>query len=358
MSLHGKILTILNALAAIAFFVIAGMDYSARQAWAFAMFRHELAIHGLPLDDKDDSWRPGTPIVKDLTNDALTKIFASAGGLPVRTQLDAVKQAKATALNHIETAGQAGEAQARQAIAEVWRPLPKLGHERDKLMELVATKPLDELKGFVTAQFDDVIGQIEAWIAFRDKYRDSTDDQRRQLTAQDQGKTPGLAIVQRNIADLLYNFAPNGDPGLRERAQIVVGLRESVAAADRQASNLFAMSLRLDEIMKEDSNIFARQYQELIPQLEVLNEQLKADLARLETQKKIFEQHNVLYQARKTERDELLEKLRQEGEKVATESANLANLQRQLFALQRQIADARATNEKLETQIRNKELGQ
>lgn len=335
MSLFGKILTILNALAAIAFFIIAGMDYRARQSWAFSAFRHELAIKGLPLDNTDDSWRPGRPIVKDLKTDVLKTMFAPVGGQPVTTQLEAVEQAKESALQDIESVvQQGGEQKARDRAAAIYLNLMKFGHERDQWVSEF-NKPsntMEAVKGTVADQFNQVANFIKS---------DATPEAKR-----------------IRVADLLYGFSSIGDANLRERAQIVVGLSEFVRAADRQASNLFAASLRLDQILKEDSAIFARQYQELIPQLEVLNEQLKADIARLDQQKKIFDQHNVLYQARKAERDELQERLRQETEKVATETAALANLQRQLFALQRQIADARAGNEKLESQIRIKELGQ
>lgn len=331
MSTLGKILIILNALAAIGFFVIAGMDYRARQNWAYAVFRHELAINGLPLDDKDDSWRPGRPLVKDLTSDTINKMFAGSGGNPVRTQLDAVNAAKVSAIQAIDGAAAQNEKAGRDAVLAIWRPLLKLGYERERLAEEVRKRSMDELKGNVSQLFDEVASFIKSDAAVETK--------------------------RAKVADLLYNFNPTGDPGLRDRAQAVVGLTEYIGAADRQASNLFAMSTRLDQILREESAIFARQYQELLPKLDQLNEQLKADAGRLEHQKKLFEQHNQLYQARKTERDDLLEQLRQAGDRAAAETTNLATLQSQLFQLQRQIAAAREANEKLEGQIRTKELG-
>jgi hypothetical protein len=206
-----------------------------------------------------------------------------------------------------------------------------LGHERERLAEIVRKEGLEALKGELARQFDDVASLIKSNAAVETK--------------------------RARVADLLYNFDPTNDPSHREWVQNVVGLNEYIGAADRQASNLFAMSTRLDQILREESAIFARQYQELLPKLEILNEQLKADTGRLEQQRKLFEQHNQLYQARRTERDDLLEQLRQAGEKAATETNNLATLQNQLFQLQRQIAAAREANEKLEGQIRTKELG-
>ena len=49
MSLLSKILVFLNILAAGAFIALATMNWGKRQQWAYAVFRHELAVQGLPL---------------------------------------------------------------------------------------------------------------------------------------------------------------------------------------------------------------------------------------------------------------------------------------------------------------------
>ena len=53
MSLVGKIFAILNVLAAIGFVIIAGMDYSQRHRWAYTVYRHQLLLDGLPIDDAE-----------------------------------------------------------------------------------------------------------------------------------------------------------------------------------------------------------------------------------------------------------------------------------------------------------------
>ena len=66
MSLLGKVLALLNVLAAVGFFYLATADRAKRQSWAYAVYRHQLAIdglvdldplitHGLPLDDYPDA---------------------------------------------------------------------------------------------------------------------------------------------------------------------------------------------------------------------------------------------------------------------------------------------------------------
>jgi len=329
MSLLGKVLTVLNALAAIGFLVLVGMDYSARNSWAYSVFRHELAIHGLPLDDKDDSWRPGVPIVKDLNATTLQALFGPGAEGP-KTQLSAVEGAKAAALGWIDE--QPTDAKKREMIAAVWLPTLRHLHEREAALNFIRTKPIDELRGNIGAIFDETLQSI-------------------------QSNKDGAEATRRRVADLLYNVNPTADPALRDWAAAVVGLEEYVAAADRSANNLYAIARNLEQVVREENAILVRQYNDLLPRLTLLNERLKADKTRLETQQKLLETHTLVYQARRAERDELQQQLDAARQKAAAETVNLAAVQQQLFELQRDLASAREANEKLEAQIRGKELG-
>jgi hypothetical protein len=329
MSTLGKVLTVFNVLAAIGFLVLAAADYNARQNWAYSVFRHELAINGLPLDDKDDSWRPGVPIVRDVNDRAVRDLFGDPNG--PRTQLAAVESAKAVALQLIEDAKT--DAEKRKAIAAVWLPLLPHAYQRENLLEKnLYTKSVADLTAGVSGLFDEVAQAITSG----------------------QG---GPEVSRQKVAHLLYNFNPTGDPALRTWTQNVVGLEQYVAAADRQASNLSAMTDHFGRVLVEDNAIFVRTYETLVARLGVLNEQLEAEVARLDAQKRILESNNLLYQARRAERDELTEQLRVAREAAASEAGNLATLQKQLFDLQRDVAAARTANERLEAEIRGKTVG-
>src|SRR5947209_19631368 len=93
MSMLGRILLFLNVLAALGFFVVAGMDWGKRYQWAEAALEHRLVVDGLPLDDAAKD-REGKPASKDLREDTVKKLFASAGGPPVHTQIEEVKRIK------------------------------------------------------------------------------------------------------------------------------------------------------------------------------------------------------------------------------------------------------------------------
>ncbi len=90
MSLFGKILALCNILGAAAFVMMGFMDYAKREAWAYANYVHDVALSGLPLDDKqvDDS---GSPLKDNLAASTKTEWF---GGSPVSTQVEEVDRVK------------------------------------------------------------------------------------------------------------------------------------------------------------------------------------------------------------------------------------------------------------------------
>src|SRR5262245_47048625 len=86
MSMLGKILAVVNILAAIGFIYLAASDYGKRQQWSYAVYRHDLAIDGLPLDEKETDL-DGVARVKNLNQATQADMFQPAGGQPVTTQL-------------------------------------------------------------------------------------------------------------------------------------------------------------------------------------------------------------------------------------------------------------------------------
>ena len=90
MTWFGKTLAVLCIPATLAFVALAFMDYAKREAWAYANFVHDVAVEGLPLDDKtaDDH---ETPLVYKLANETKQEWFGGNGG-PVDTQVQEVKR--------------------------------------------------------------------------------------------------------------------------------------------------------------------------------------------------------------------------------------------------------------------------
>src|SRR5262249_37745639 len=91
MSLLGKLLAILNVLAAIGFVFLVVMDWQARHQWVHAVFVHERAIEGLPFNDKETD-PDGNNLAKDMTEK--TRLAILGGGKPVKTQVQEVGEVK------------------------------------------------------------------------------------------------------------------------------------------------------------------------------------------------------------------------------------------------------------------------
>jgi hypothetical protein len=336
MSLFGKILAVLNVLVGIVFLVLAGMDYSKRQSWSYSHFRHQVAIYGLPLTDSDETWRvPYRSVSRDLSKSTLKEMFANAGGDEVKTQLDAVNQIKGQIEG--EANGKPDESAKKQFIGGYLIAIARTGEDRERYQQMILdrTKSADDLKKALNDIFDEAIG---------DHLPPNKGSQARDLEAR-----------RRAIADLLYNLS--ADANWRKRVEVVVGLQHYIGAADRQAANLQQMASRLNAAIVDEQNTFVRQYRSLLPELQILSEKVKDLDGKLKEQQELLQKHTVLRNTRQTEVADFQKKIQEAGTTVATETATLDRLQKQLFALQQQVATAQKNNQDLERQLRTRETG-
>jgi hypothetical protein len=146
----GKTLVFLNVLAAGAFIYLATADWSKRQAWTEDVFRHELAIQGLPLqapegaEDSSGTWVPFHFNVSDSV--ALTEIRRTTlekhipaggafGGGVVTNQTDEVKRLQTKVR---DTIGAADGLPAKIALLRTYLlNLAESGAERDGINALL-----------------------------------------------------------------------------------------------------------------------------------------------------------------------------------------------------------------------------
>lgn len=333
MSLLGKILAVFNVLAAIAFFTIGAMDYTHRSQWSYSHFRHQLALHGMPVDKNDDAWRlSGRTIKNDLTENSLKDIFQPVGGDPSITQVEELAKLQAAIQNEIN---QAPDIDAKRAVlARYLIPIQKTGEDREKIRaDLAAAKTTAEIEALwntLAATFDDA--------------------------KKENGNTKRDLLTRRQIiADLLYNIRP--DNQWHARVQTVVGLDQYSQAADRQADRLSKMSQRMRDAIADERTQFVNSYLVLIPELENLSKELKRYDERLAEQKSLLNRYTAMKNARSAEVAELNQKIQDATRIVAAETAALHSLEARLFAVQKQIATAQAENQKLERDIRANEAG-
>jgi hypothetical protein len=105
MSLFGKLLAVFNVLAVLGVLALMSMNYAKRQSWQYAVFRQELMMYGLPLDDKEtdaqeqkSSEKVGPKTQQDVFKQASPKT-------PVATQEAEVKRVQELLRGQIASAG-------------------------------------------------------------------------------------------------------------------------------------------------------------------------------------------------------------------------------------------------------------
>jgi hypothetical protein len=326
MSTFGKVLAVLNVLAAIGFLVLAGMDYNKRQSWAYSYFRHQLALNGLPLDATDDSWRlPGQSISSQFGKDANKELF---GGSGPTTQDDEVKSLVKALRDAVE---QAPDMNAKRAIIGE-HLLPGLSRAEDRD---VTIRDLQQLKD--QGGVDKLLGRFEGLAA-------------KALNTQADRETR-----RRAIADFLYNFEYT--PTRHQRVQNIVGLDQYVAAAERQTTRMRDAIARNRRVIADEQTAFVAQYQAIPPELNDLAGKLQTLETKLTEQKALVQKHEALRNDRMAEAMNLNRQLDTEKQSAAKEYAALAALQQELFGVQRDWAEAQARNQQLEQELRAKETG-
>ena len=129
MSIAGKILAIFNVLAAIGFVVVAGLDWGQRERWAYAVFRHDLTVDGLPIDAEEKG--PNLkPRVDQFNEPWFAAMFQRVGGRPVKTQTEEVDRLQKDV--QAQVADQQAPGTTAQKLARVLFPLARTYAERDK----------------------------------------------------------------------------------------------------------------------------------------------------------------------------------------------------------------------------------
>lgn len=142
MSLFGKLLALLNLLGAVGLIYLASVDYSARQQWAYVVFRYDLMLDGVPVDDSQVD-KQGQPTIDHISDETINELFSQVGGKPVRTQVEEVKAIQ-DSLNSQIQALETNKRQQAFYLAGVLLPLSDSLLERDEYLATQAHLSNDE----------------------------------------------------------------------------------------------------------------------------------------------------------------------------------------------------------------------
>jgi hypothetical protein len=343
MSTLGKILAVLNVLAAIAFVVFAALTFGRHQEWSFAVLQQKFQFNGLPVDENEtevasqfiNDPQP-KPLVNSLTPRMLQQLFAGAG-TPVGTQLEEVKHRRETLLGEIQNAG--NDAAQRERLKAVLLPLARTWGERDKLRSQIES---DDPKVKLSTQ-DLIGGAFEG--AFAEAVNGKTSD----------GKNLELAEWRRAIAHALFN---TDKPGETQRTLVVVGLDYFAREVDDQALALQDMKPQVEQGIDAERTQFLAQHRNLIQQVLHIAERV-ADLDDTYRKQVILrEQHAALVKKRTDDVADLKTRIAEAKKTLAEAMAVQSGLEKELFENQQTVAATEQKNRDLEGAIRTRELGQ
>lgn len=411
MSLIGKLLAILNIFAVLGTLALLTMNYVKRQNWEHAVFRQDLMIGGLPLDDKETDAQQQLIANEKLGKQAQQDLFKTE---PVATQEDEVKRVKAKLDGQIQAAGDKKKQIAE--LARILTPMASTIEQRgsmmayqtylrdDKMFAVLkerlraahkaaqagqAAKYEERFHDALALTFSDPPGPFgEAFLAvkqtdpkadFDKALEQSLDNQLTQLQGQyeqmfrnvSSSGEAGKAEAQRKraIARLLFNMVevlapPGGDakPDLvnnpaYKRFFLVVGVKAALEAVNEQAGILQGLVFETDVERLRERYLFAEEHRKEVDL--VLDKKSEVD------------EHQTLLALKKKEAEAHAEKLTErrrdvqlyEQQLAATRSETIQHLEQlrqvsdQLFAERVKLRENSEDNQKLEKQIRALEEG-
>jgi hypothetical protein len=332
MSLLGKIIAILNVVAATVFLVVAWLDWAQRERWAYAVFRHDLLVEGLPIDDKELD-QDLHPRVNKLRASTLDEIFQAAGGSHVKTQTEEVNRLRSLVQSKIDGAPNKG-----QALARFLHPLARTYLERDNLAQFMASNQITEaqtaeLQRRLDQQFDGVI-------------------------------TPGgkqtLEERKANAARLLFCLGEVLDAGAEQptaykRFLVISGLAAAAREVDAEASLLQQMTGQAILAHEAERAQFLYDHNQVVGQSQNLADAWDRQALFLKAKKEEADAQDQLVKERTAQIEDLakqLDKLRQDTRTKLDEQAKLEE------AVMKGLIDLRDTakkNQELERQIRELE---
>jgi hypothetical protein len=345
MSIAGKILAILNVLAAIAFLAVAGLDWGKRQQWAYAVYRHDLVLDGLPIDAQEKGGDL-KPRVDKLNDQVLAAIFKT--GQPVKTQADEVERVRKLVQAKVDDAQAAGTK--TQKLARFLHALAHTSNERNEYARLMAAPPLADaakegeqetaLQAALTQQLD---GAKEV---APDGHKRSAEERK-----------ANAARLLYCLGDVLQDD-PEKDfltsPAF-QRMLVVTGLPAAARAIDEQALVLQGMTEDVMRIHRAEVEQFLYDLSQIIYDNRSLADAVEDQERKLQAKQADVEKQKQVVTERRVQIDELTKKLA--NLKLQT-SNDLEEQSRQEQEVMRRLIELRDTaqqNQDLEKQIRQLE---
>jgi hypothetical protein len=411
MSLLGKILAVLNVFGVAGFFALALMDYTKRQAWAYAVFRQDLDLKGLPLD-KEERDGEGRAVV-DLIGESTKKDLYKGQPGPT-TQEEEVKRYQAEVQNRIQASTgpkqaayeaylllpfAATNAQRERLLAyrywladdakvkelkdlfleaeRVAKPAPAAADKksfRERFTEALGARQVPMTEPFVDLLFAALAADANKPVAAAfdqslETLRADLGTQINQLFTEALNSKQTPEVRKRAIARLLFNlteplFVEGGQPAAAgspldnpafQRLFTVVGLRQMIPTIHDQARVVEGIALDLDAERGRERTRFALEHQRLIEQIKEKVAQLEVDAALLKRKQEQVVAHEEELKKRRRDVTQFEEDLATARRDTAEQLKVLRGMSDALLKVRLENREATEQNQKLEKEIRNLE---
>jgi hypothetical protein len=417
MSLTGKLLAVLNVLAALGAVALLAMAYGKQRSWQYAVFAQDVLIDGLPLDDKqtDDQ---GNILADDARE--LPKTFFPAGN-PV-TQEAEVRRVQGDLQGKLNAAGD--KKKQIYLYAKVLTPLAQTASQRDRLMayqiylhddqslarlkqlfeqaDRDARKPADKEKKERVKQYDEAfrdalearntdppgpladafleVKKANANMPVDQALEQSFDSQLSPLQQEfnqafaaalnSQGQSVGqrkrtIAHLLLNMVDALPADTPAGgqargdvtDSTDYQRFLTVVGLREAVAAVDDEAQNLNELAAQVEVDRRRQRSRFAVEHQKVVDAIKEKAAEAEVHAALLARKEKQLAVHAAELKKRQQDVQYYTEQLEAARKDTADRLKELRGMSDALYKERLELRGMNEGNQKLEKEIRSLEAG-
>ncbi len=325
MGITGKILAIFNVLAGIAFISMAALDYGKHQAWTFAVLQEDYVLQGLPVDEKD----PGPD------GQPLSPYMQKQLGATVKSQHDEISP-RHNALKQAVDSAQDDEK--RKKLEAILVPLARTLGDREELRRQIQspTNPVNDLLTKPDGPFE---------TAFKDALAPGQPGNSvEQGSARRQAIAHVLIGTSQNQADL-------------QRAMTAVGAINYVRELDAQALALNAMVPELQRSIVNDREAFAVEHRALIGQIIALADRVRDAQQNIDRQNELVERHKGIVDKRRADVADLNKRIEDAKKATAVALAEQTDLEKQLFAADTKVAAEESKNQRLEREIKTRELG-
>jgi hypothetical protein len=340
MSLLAKVLAVLNVLAAVGFATIAFMDWSQRERWAYAVWRHDLFVEGFPIDAKEKD-AEGLPRVDKLTLAKATEILPSSTGNAVQTQEQEVDRVGGLVQAKIRSADVQGTAS--QKLARYLRHLARSSEERDRLTALAeGPDNQDAVPGLEKQLNDELAGAKESA----------------------GGHTQTIAERKARAARLLYCLgeALNEDPANDfiaskdfKRFVNIVGLAGAASAIDDQATILENMTAAAMAAHAAERRQFIYDHGQILYNAQNVSDDVDRQDRLVKAKEKDIARQQEIVKERQLQIEDLRKRLKEQqdstGAKLAAQTAAEEDVMKNLIDLR----DTGKRNQELEKHIRELE---